>query len=1034
MDARDERKPVTVLFADLAGSTELATRHDPEHLRALLAAFFDEMRQQIEAFGGTVEKYAGDAIMAVFGVPRVGEDDAERAVRAAVAMRESLEQLNPMFEQEYGVRLALRVGIATGEAVASTGTASEFLVTGEVANLAARLQAAGDGVVVSEETHRLLERLLDAERLPSLELKGFPRPVTAYRLRALRAPDSRLRGVPGLSSPVVGRDREMAALRRCVDELQRGHGQVVFLVGEAGIGKSRLKIDLRESLPADVRWLEGRCQSYTQSTSYAPIVQVLRTLTGVGSGQPAPLARAKLRAALRALAGSRAEQVQPALAHLLGVDLGSAPAGAPDPRSLQSELVVAIRILLEGLAGRDAVILAVEDLHWADVASVELLTILLELTDLLPLMILLTARPESDADAWSLRFHAERNYPHRLTEIRLPPLTPEDSERLADNLLRVSDLPEGLRARVLELAEGNPFFLEEVLRTLIEQGVLRRERERWVATADIERAPMPTTLRGVLAARIDRLPAPAKLTLQRASVVGRFFTHRALQALADSGEDLDRALAHLLRVELIREWARHPERQYVFKHALTQDAAAASLLAEPRRALHAAVARHLEEMGAGEAAEHAAVLAHHWYEAGDWQRALDYTLRAGERARALYARPEAIAHHWRALELLGRLPVTAERRRLGASVVINLVQLPGWAKTRTLLEEGLERLRATITLGEEAGDDDLRTFSEALLGSLTRDEALLTRVVERAARGVQPATRAFAEERLGYLLGASARWEESLAHFGRAIEIHGARGARHQQAIDMTAGGRCWNARAGRLAESLDYAAQFRAIANELGDPLLLAWRGMEAEPYVYLGRWEDAVRAAEESLPIAWEIGEYTVMLFTSAWLTQAYLKVGRVENARATIVRALRWGETYIFPNPFPLSYASVARVLVHLADGERAEALERARAAVRLAEQSQFRLEMGAAHRALGMAHEARGERDEAEQAYRRSLEILEDDRPRPELGQTLLAYGQFKRGDDPADGRRLLERARSLFATIGASGWVAEADAALSGSGR
>jgi tetratricopeptide (TPR) repeat protein len=810
---------------------------------------------------------------------------------------------------------------------------------------------------------------------------------------------------------------------------------VVFLVGEAGIGKSRLKTDLREGLPAGVRWLEGRCQSYTQSTSYAPIVQVLRILTGVGSGQPAPIARAKLRAALRGLAGSRGEQVQPALAHLLGVDLGSAPAGAPDPRSLQSELVVAIRILLEGLAGHDAVVLAVEDLHWADLASVEILTILLELTDLLPLMILLTARPETDADAWSLRFHAERNYPHRLTEIRLRPLTQEDSERLTDNLLRVSDLPEGLRARVLELAEGNPFFLEEVLRTLIEQGVLRRERERWVATADIERAPMPTTLRGVLAARIDRLPTAAKLTLQRASVVGRFFTYRALQALADSGEDLDRALAHLLRVELIREWARLPERQYVFKHALTQDAAAASLLAEPRRALHSAVARHLEETGAGGAAEHAAVLAHHWYEAGDWQRALDYTLRAGERARALYARPEAIAHHWRALELLGRLPATPDRRRLGASVVINLLQLPGWAKSRTELEEGLERLRGTIRLAEEAGDDDLLTFSEALLGSLTRDEARLTHAVERAARGVQPATRAFAEERLGFLLGASARWEESLVHFGHAIEIHGARGARHQQAIDMTAGGRCWNARAGRLAESLDYAAQFRAIANELGDALLLAWRGMEAEPYLYLGRWEDAVRVAEESLPIAWEIGEYSVMLFTSAWLTQGYLKVGRVESARATIVRALRWGETHISPVPFPLSYASVARVLVHLADGERAEALERARAAVRLAEQSQFRLEMGAAYRALGMAHdEARGERDEAEQAYRRSLEILEDDRPRPELGQTLLAYGRFKRGDDPADSRRLLERARSLFATIGASGWVAEADAALSGCGR
>ncbi|HEV8586557.1 MAG TPA: hypothetical protein VGT02_16440, partial [Methylomirabilota bacterium] len=333
-------------------------------------------------------------------------------------------------------------------------------------------------------------------------------------------------------------------------------------------------------------------------------------------------------------------------------------------------------------------------------------------------------------------------------------------------------------------------------------------------------------------------------------------------------------------------------------------------------------------------------------------------------------------------------------------------------------------------LAADLRDGDLFALAESLEGSLTRDEALLTRAVERAVREGQPAAQAFTAERYGYFLGASGRWEESLVQFAQAIAIHEARGARHQQAIDITSGGRSWNARAGRLAESLEYAAQFRAIADELGDALLLAWRSMEAEPYIYLGRWADAVRVAEESLPIAREIGEYPVILFASAWLTQAYLKLGRVDEARAVIVRALRWGETNMSPVPFPLSYASVARVLVHLADGELADALARAQTAVRLAEQSQFRLEMGAAHRALAMAHEARGERGDAERAYRRSLEILEDERPRPEFGQTLLAYGRFKRGDDAAESRRLVERARALFAAIGATGWAAEADAALS----
>src|SRR5215468_7124084 len=505
----DERKPVSVLFADLVGSTELATRHDPEQLRAMLAAFFDEMREQIQAFGGTVEKYAGDAIMAVFGVPRVREDDAERAVRAALAMRESLEQLNPLFEKDYGVRLALRVGVATGEAVAAAGTVDQLMVTGEVAILAARLQSAAVGVVVSEETYRVLDPLLEAEPMRELALKGFPAPVTAYRVTGIRTAGGRPRGIPGLSSPIVGRDAELRALRECFDDLRQGRGQVVSIVGEPGIGKSRLKIEMRETLPEETRWLEGRCQSFTQNTSYAPLIEVLRSALGVGATDPQPIARTRLRASLRGLTGAEAEQHQTALAHLLGVDLGASGGRALDPQALQAAIIVAMRAVLEGLTRRGPVVLAVEDIHWADAASVELLTIVMELTDRLPLMLLVTCRPETAGEAWTFRFHAERNYHHRPTEIRIAALVPEASQRLAENLLRVSDLQDTLREQVIERAGGNPLFLEEIIRGLAEQGVLRREEDTWVATGDVNRWAIPGTLRGVLAARIDGLPPEA---------------------------------------------------------------------------------------------------------------------------------------------------------------------------------------------------------------------------------------------------------------------------------------------------------------------------------------------------------------------------------------------------------------------------------------------------------------------------------------------------------------------------------------------
>jgi class 3 adenylate cyclase len=1024
----DERKPVTVLFADLIGSTELANRKDPEQLRAMLAVFFDEMREQIQAFGGTVEKYAGDAIMAVFGVPRVSEDDAERAVRAALAMQQSLEQLNPLFEADYGVRLALRVGVATGEAVAAAHSADQFLVTGEVANLAARLQSAAEGVVVSEATYQILDPLLEVEPMRELALKGFPGPVTAYLVTGMRTAGGRPRGIPGLSSPVVGRDAEIRTLRGCITDLRQGRGQVVSIVGEPGIGKSRLKIEIRESLPEGVRWLEGRCQSFTQSTSYAPLIEVLRSALGVSAADSQPIARAKLRAALRGLTGAQAEQHQTALAHLLGVELGVSRARILDPRALQAGIIVAMRAVLEGLTQRGQVVLAVEDIHWADAASVELLTIVMELTDRLPLMLLVTCRPETAGEAWTFRFHAERNYPHRVTEIRIAALVPEASRQLTENLLRVSELQEALRAQVIERAGGNPLFLEEIIRGLAEQGVLRREGDTWVATGDVDRWTIPSTLRGVLAARIDGLPPEAKQALQRAAVVGRYFTHRALQALSEGDDNLERALAQLLRADLIRESGRDPERRYMFKHALVQDAAYASVLAERRKGLHGTVARHLETT-MGESDEHAAVLAHHWRDAEEWERALHHTLRAATRARALYARPEAVALHWQALELLARLPTTDARSSTYVDVVLDLMALPGWAGAGERFPEGARHLMEAGRIAGEAGDESRLARVESFQGVIQRNEPLLLSAIERARRVGHRGAEAFALFRYLIFLGQVGRYAEALAHAGHLIETYGAEGETFQQALTITAVGRCWAARAGHMDESLAFARRFRTIADEQGDARLKAWRVMEGEPYFYLGAWDEVLRVTGESLPFAWEIGEHDPVVFGSSWRGLAALKVGRLDEARRVLDRALTFTTSrQSLTSLFGLAYLTQARALLHLAEGQLDDALVSARKAIEFGVQSRFRLELGAAQRVLGQVLEATGDREQAGAALTQSLEAFEEIQSLPELGQTLLAYGRFKLADDAVEGRRLIARARDIFARIGAVGWVSEAAAA------
>jgi len=945
-------------------------------------------------------------------------------------MRESLVQLNPLFEQEYGARLELRVGIATGEVVAATDERREMLVTGETANLAARLQSAGSGIVVSEGTQRLLARVLDCQRLEPLVLKGFGQPVTAYEVSGIRTLDASPRGIPGLSSPVVGRDAEAATLRRAVEELQRGRGRIVFLLGEAGIGKSRLKIELREELPEGVRWLEGRCQAYTQSTSYAPIVQLLRTALGLGPSEAQAVARTRLRAGLRSLVGDRYDEVQPTIAHLLGIELEPRPHAErqTDPQTLKSQLILALRALLEGFTARGPAVLAVEDIHWADAATIELLVLLTELTDHLPLIILVTSRPDPEGSAWDLRFHAQRNFPHRMTEISLSALRPQDTAQLVRNLLHVADLPDDLKGRIMERAEGNPFFLEEILRSLIDEGGLQREGDRWIAGRRLDRLAMPDTLRGVIAARIDRLPPEVKGTLQHAAVVGRFFTRRVLVALAEPGQDMDRAIAHLLRAELIREFARLPEPEYIFKHALTQEAAYASILTERRRLLHERVAAHIEETVGDRASEHAAILADHWLRAERVEDALRWTLRAAERARGLYARPEAIAHYWQALDLLARLPTRLDRQRMHAETVLALVRIPGYFRDAATREAVLRHIDEGIRETEALGALSIQSGLEAQKGYLVQDEDVMLRSLAHGESSGDPLTLAMAAMLYGEYLGQHGQYDKGLVHIEQAIDLFRAHEARHDFAFSMAMSGRCHCSRAGRLDDAFTYAGRAREIAAATGDARLKAWGGMEAEPSMYKGLWDHLVQVGEEGLAVAWEIGEWGPILFVSAWLGIAYLKLGRLDDARRVILRAVQEARARTFP-PFAVAYLHIALAQLRLAEGDPAEALATARMALDLAGRSRFRLEEGAAHRVLALAHEAAGDQESAEREFRASLEILEDIQSRPELGQTLLAYGRFRSRREADGGRRLIERARGIFEEIGAAGWIAEATAAM-----
>jgi class 3 adenylate cyclase len=616
-----ERRLVTVLFADLTGSTHLGERFDPEELRDVLDAYFAAMREEIEAMGGTVEKFIGDAVVAVFGVPAAHEDDPGRALRAALRMRTRLTELNRDLEARHGVSLEMRIGVNTGEVLAAVNPRpGEPMVTGDAVNVAARLEQTADPgeIVVAERTARAA-RTFRFRALGALDLRGKEHSVPAVVLLDERR-DVPERGVPGLQAPMVGRERESDVLRSLyarVQQERRPH--LVTVYGDPGVGKSRLVrefVTWTGSRTPGARLVTGRCLPYGDGVTYWPLAEILKEHAGVLDTDPAWRVLAKVSGACDTiLAGDpaiRPDRACAALAYTIGVEDPDQPMPA-EPRQVRVEMHAAWRGFFTSIARDTPVVAVIEDIHWADPALLDLLQDVTERVEG-PLLFVCTARPEL-TDLRPTWGGGRRN----ASSLSLDPLTREDSDRLVSHLLAVDELPDTTRDQILLRAEGNPFFLEEIVRHLIDEGRIVQASGRWRAAESIGDVVIPDTVQGVLSARIDLLDASAKRTLQLAAVVGRVFWSAPVRMLLDGQrERLNETLDHLEERDLVRSRlgssiAGEPE--FAFKHILTREVAYESLPRRERGSAHAVVARWIRDTAGERADELVELLAYHHEEA-----------------------------------------------------------------------------------------------------------------------------------------------------------------------------------------------------------------------------------------------------------------------------------------------------------------------------------------------------------------------------------------------------------------------------------
>ena len=727
----EERRFVSVLFADVVGFTTLSERLDPEDVRELSAAVLARLAEAVALYGGTIDKFMGDAIMALFGAPLAHEDDPVRAVRAALAMHQAVAVLHQLDRDGNPLELRLRIGINSGQVIAGVrdvGGHREYSVFGDVVNTAARLQTAAEpgGILLGEETARQAGPVFDVVAVEPLVLKGKAQPVPAFEVRGSLARDvPALVPTPaGRKRPLVGRLLEIRELRQHLQEVSRGRGRLTAIIGEHGVGKSRLLAEAREfGEELGLRWVEAMAPSHAQGLSYRLIREILARLLDLRPGS----SEARLVEAL----GERLErlglgELAAPLALVMGAESDTEKTAGLTAQQLQWRVVDATRRLLGVLLADRPLVVVLDALQWADPSSIELLVALMDLTDEAPILFAYVFTPEPDAPSWQLKEQAARTFPHRYAEMMLAPLPERAARELMCSLLSCAETPAQVEELVLARTDGNPFFIEEVLRTLIEGGALRFDGDRWVADTDIADLEIPNTLLATVMARIDRLPAGVRRTLQIAAVIGREVSEKVLRRVVDSGPELDRHLREALRAGLLREEAVMPERRYAFTQALIHEAAARSLLMRRRKEIHVQVGWALEEIYADNLEPRYGELARHFWEGESWERAFRYSRLAAEQAAAAYANDEAVAAFTIALDSAARSAAGAApevvamlaERRADVRALIGEYDA-ALADYRAAIEHHLDALKdATDPAPEQSADPAAASVEGTIVGSL----------------------------------------------------------------------------------------------------------------------------------------------------------------------------------------------------------------------------------------------------------------------------------------------------------------------------
>jgi class 3 adenylate cyclase/tetratricopeptide (TPR) repeat protein len=663
-----ERKHVTVLFSDLSGYTAMAEKLDPEEVKEIMGRVFGEISKVVGRYEGFVEKFIGDAVMALFGAPTAHEDDPVRAIKAAREIHDVISSISPSYEERIGRSLAMHTGISTGLVVTGDVNLEKGThgVLGDTINVASRLSglAKPGDIVISSETYRQTEGYFTFEPLEATGVKGKTGLVKAYRVLSSRKDPTKMHRISGLRAELIGRKAEMAQLREALQNLQRGKGSIFSIAGDAGTGKSRLIEEFRATVGSqDIQWREGHCYAYAQNIPYFPLIDLLNRAWQIEEGDTSEIVRRKVESGITDLIGNE-RGVIPYLGTLYS--LGYPEIEGVSPELWKTRLYAGVQSILSALTRRGPTVICLEDLHWADTASLDLFRFILSGSGH-SFVFLCVYRPPFNLFSGPQLTATGMSY----RQIQLHDLSPSEAQNMTESLLKSKSIPAQLRRFIHEKVEGNPFYLEEVINSLIETETLIHDNGGWRLAGPIRESDVPPTMHGLISARLDRLQKEKKRILQEASVIGRVFPYKILSATTEFKKELDQYLSDLESLDLIRTRSPGPDLEYFFKHALTHEAVYNGLLKKDRQRIHERIALAMEQLFGDRILEICEVLAFHFKRGLSITKTIDYLVKSGEKSLQRYAVEESHQYFQEAFELLSKAASHfGEEQRLLIEVLI----------------------------------------------------------------------------------------------------------------------------------------------------------------------------------------------------------------------------------------------------------------------------------------------------------------------------------------------------------------------------